>query len=65
MEEDVSVASNLEDIKFTVQNYIGSHKLAEPWGLKVDHVGAIVLEQVEKSDVCLGKVHVKVLFVVS
>ena len=50
LEEELAGALHLQDFHLLIQDAFRRQKLAEPTRLQVEHVGRVVLEDIEKSD---------------
>ena len=50
LEEEFARALHLQDFHLLIQDAFRRQKLAEPTRLQVEHVGRVVLEDIEKSD---------------
>lgn len=47
LQENISVAPDLQDVQLTVQDDIGGHELGEPGRAKVNHVSWVIFVEVE------------------
>lgn len=50
LEEQFSWAFNLKNFDFIIENAFWRYKFAEPTCLQIKHIGCVILEYVEKTD---------------